>query len=354
VAGIARRGGIRLLGPNCLGVHNPAIGYTFEAGGSRRRGHIGFLSQSGGNTRELILAGAPRGISFSKAVSYGNAVDLDESDFLDYFSSDPDTKVVAAYIEGVKRPRDFMRALKGAAGKKPVIMLKGGRTEAGTRAVMSHTSSLAGSRGVWDAVCRQAGAVQVSDMAELADAALAFSYLKPPRGRRAAVVGIGGGASVQAADDCERAGLVVPPFPAGLRRELRAFTTAAGTGIANPVDTSPDVYWEPALYRETVRLVSDYDGIDVVLVLFACVQAAKRGVQELKRQIEAVVDVGKTIDKPLAIVLFTAGLVEAEKAGSEVQVDCLEAGFPVYPAMGRAARAISHVISWHESHGFGA
>jgi acyl-CoA synthetase (NDP forming) len=351
---IARRGGVRLLGPNCLGVHNPAIGYTFEAGGSRRSGHVGFLSQSGGNTRELILAGAQRGISFSKAVSYGNAADLDETDFLGYFARDPDTKVVAAYIEGIKRPQGFLRALKGAAGKKPVIMLKGGRTEAGTRAVMSHTSSLAGSRGVWDAVCRQAGAVQVSDMAELADAALAFSYLKPPRGRRAAVVGIGGGASVQAADDCERAGLVVPPFPTGLRRELRAFTTSAGTGIANPVDTSPDVYWEPALYRETVRLVSDYDGIDVVLVLFACVQAAKRGVQELKRQIEAVVDVGKTIDKPLAIVLFTAGLVEAEKAGSEVQVDCLEAGFPVYPTMGRAARAISHVVSWHESQGFGA
>jgi len=88
-------------------------------------------------------------------------------------------------------------------------------------------------------------------------------------------------------------------------------------------------------------------------VLFACVQAVKRGVQELKQQIAAVVDVGKTIDKPLAIVLFTAGMVEAEKAGSEVQLDCLEAGFPVYPTMGRAARAITHMISWHESHGFG-
>jgi acyl-CoA synthetase (NDP forming) len=353
VAGIARRGGVRLLGPNCLGVHNPAIGYTFEAGGSRRRGHIGFLSQSGGNTRELILAGAPRGIWFSKAVSYGNAADLDESDFLDYFAGDPDTKVVAAYIEGIKRPRGFMRALNGAAGKKPVIILKGGRTEAGTRAVMSHTSSLAGSGRVWDAVCRQAGAVQVGDMAELADAALAFSYLKLPRGRRAAVVGIGGGASVQAADDCEKAGLVVPRFPTALRHELRAFTTSAGTGIGNPVDTSPDVYWEPALYRETVKLVSGCDGIDVVLVLFACVQAVRRGVQELKRQIEAVVDVGKTIDKPLAIVLFTAGMVEAEKVGSEVQVDCLAAGFPVYPTMGRAARAISHMISWHDSQRFG-
>ena len=346
---IARHGGVRLLGPNCLGVHNPAIGYTFEAGGSRRVGHVGFLSQSGGNTRELILAGAQRGISFSKAVSYGNAADLDEADFLDYFARDPDTRVVAAYIEGIKRPQGFVRALREAAREKPVIILKGGRTEAGTRAVMSHTSSLAGSGRVWDALCHQAGAMQVADMAELADAALAFSYLKPPRGGRAAVVGIGGGATVQAADDCEKAGLVVPPFPQYLRQELRAFTTSAGTGIANPVDTSPDVYWEPALYRETARLVSEYDGIDVLLVMFAAVQAAKRGVQELRSQIEAVIDVGKTINKPLAIVLFTAGLAEAEKIASEVQGQCLEAGFPVFPTIGRAARAINHLISYYES-----
>ena len=346
---IARRGGVRLLGPNCLGVHNPAIGYTFEAGGSRRSGHVGFLSQSGGNTRELILAGAQRGISFSKAVSYGNAADLDETDFLGYFARDPDTKVVAAYIEGIKRPQGFLRVLREAARKKPVIILKGGRTEAGTRAVMSHTSSLAGSGRVWDALCHQAGAMQVADMAELADAVLAFSYLKPPRGRRAAVVGIGGGASVQAADDCEKAGLVVPPFPQDLRQELRAFTTSAGTGIANPVDTSPDVYWEPALYRETARIVSEHDGIDVVLVMFAAVQAVKRGVQELRSQIEAIVDVGKTINKPLVIVLFTAGIVEAEKIAGEVQGQCLEAGFPVYPTMGRAARAINHMISYYES-----
>jgi acyl-CoA synthetase (NDP forming) len=348
VVDIARRGGVRLLGPNCLGVHNPAIGCTFEAGGSRHGGHVGFMSQSGGNTRELILAGAPRGICFSKAVSYGNAADLDETDFLDYFAHDPDTEVMAAYIEGIKRPQGFARALRAIARDKPVVILKGGRTEAGTRAVMSHTSSLAGSERVWDALCRQTGARQVTDMAELADAVLAFSYLKPPQGRRAAVVGIGGGASVQAADDCEKAGLLVPSFPPELRRELRAFTTSAGTGIANPVDTSPDVYWEPALYRETAKLVSEYDGIDVVLVMFAAVQAAKRGVQELKSQIEAVIDAGRAMSKPLAIVVFTAGMVEAEKIASEVQVQCLEARFPVYPTMGRAARAINHIVSYSE------
>ncbi len=349
VSEIARRGGVRLIGPNCLGVHHPAIGLTFEASGPRRSGNVGFLSQSGGNTRELILVGAQRGISFSKAVSYGNAVDLDETDFLEYFTHDRDTKIVAAYVEGIKRPRSFLEVLKEATRTKPAVILKGGKTEAGTRAVMSHTNSLAGSRRVWDALCSQAGAIQVGDLAEMADTVLAFSDLRPPRGKRIGIVGIGGGASVQAADDCEKAGLKVPAFSAEIRRELRSFTALAGTGLSNPVDTSPDVYWEPALYRETGRIVAEWDGIDMMLVSFAGIQAVKRGVQELRRQIEAIVDVGKAISKPMAIVLFTAGIAEAERIVSEVQSECMEAGFPVYPTIGRAARAISNVISYYEN-----
>ncbi len=348
---IARRGGVRLLGPNCLGVHHPAIGLTFEAGGARESGPVGFLSQSGGNTRELILAGARRGVRFSQAVSYGNGADLDETDFLEHFGEDPGTRVVGAYIEGVKRPRPFLQALRRLSGAKPVVVFKGGRTGAGNRAALSHTGALAGSGRVWDALCRQQGVTQVGDMAELADALIAFSWLAPPRGRRVAVVGIGGGLGVQAADECETAGLVVPPFPAALKAELRAFTSSAGTGIGNPVDTSPDVYWEPALYRETVRLVSEHEGTDAVLVLFLCERAVKRGLEELRGQVEAVLDAGRSSGKPLAVVLHTGGIVEAEGVAAQIQAECLEAGFPTFPTMGRAARAISRLVSRSESRG---
>ena len=115
------------------------------------------------------------------------------------------------------------------------------------------------------------------------------------------------------------------------------------------MDTSPDVYWEPALYRETVRLVSESDEIDVVLVMFACVQSVNRGVEELSQQVGAVLDAGRAAGKPLAVVLSTAGMVEAERIAAEVQGQCLEAGFPVFPTMGRAARAISHLASHAES-----
>ncbi len=348
---IARRGGVRIIGPNCLGIHNPGIGLTFEASGSKRGGNVGFMSQSGGNTRELILVGAQRGIFFSKAVSYGNAADLNEGDFLEYFACDKDTRIIAAYIEGIKQPRRFSMVLRETTKQKPVIILKGGRTGAGTRAVMSHTSSLAGTGEIWDALCRQAGATQVVDLPEMADAILAFSYLKPPRGRRVGILGIGGGASVQAADDCENAGLVVPAFPLSIRQDLRKFTPPAGTGLSNPVDTSPDVYWDPDLFAKTARVIAGYDGIDVILVMFAAVQAAKRGVPALRRQLEAVIGVGQKTDKSVAIVLFTAGILEAEKIAAEVQGLCLEAGFPVYPSIGRAAQAIAQLISYHENRG---
>lgn len=128
---IAHRGGIRILGPNCLGIHSPRARVIFEMESLTESGHVGFLSQSGGNTRDLIAVGAARGIYFSKAVSYGNAIDLNESDFIEYFTGDDETAIIAAYIEGIKQPERFSRVLGQAARTKPVIVLKGGQTEAG-------------------------------------------------------------------------------------------------------------------------------------------------------------------------------------------------------------------------------
>jgi len=348
---IARQGRVRVIGPNCLGIHSPKMGITFEPRGSRESGHIGFLSQSGGNARELILAGAERGIYFSKLVSYGNASDLNEADFLEYFAHDKDTEIIAAYIEGIKQPQRFLKVLREATKAKPVIILKGGKTEAGTGAVVSHTGALAGSKEIWDTLCRQRGVIQVRNLEEMADTILVFSYLKPPRGRRVGIIGIGGGASVQAADDCENARLIVPAFPQEIRQELRKFTPSAGIGLRNPIDTAADVYWDPASFARTAKLIADYDGVDALFVMLNALFAVRRGVQTLREQIEAIIEVGQGTDKPLAIVLRTANVIEAEKLAHEVQGQCLKAGFPVYPSVGRAAQAIDHFISYHENRG---
>ena len=250
---IAHRGGVRLMGPNCLGIYCPSQGLSFlnTTPSLARSGQVGFLSQSGGNSRELIEIGSVRGIYYSKGISFGNACDLNESDFLEYFAQDKETKIIGAYIEGVKDGGRFFRALRAAARIKPTIILKGGRTEAGRQAVFSHTGSLAGNEIVWQAICQQTGAMLVNDLDEMMDLMLAFSYLKPyvprqikgvegrasfpivprqikgagdeghPYGRRLGLIGVGGGRGVQSADDCERAGLSVPSFPPEIRQKDR-------------------------------------------------------------------------------------------------------------------------------------
>jgi len=346
---IARKGGVRIIGPNCLGVHSPAGGVFLEVDVPETNGQVSFLSQSGGYARQFIVAAAEREILLSKVISFGNAADLNEADFLEYFTEDTDTRVIAAYVEGVRDPRRFLAALKQASSAKPVVILKGGNTEAGRQATMSHTASLSGSKYVWEALCRQAGVVQAHDLEDVADTIQAFCLLKRPRGRRVGIVGIGGGVSVLAADNCENAGLAVPSFPAELRGELATFTSAAGTSLRNPIDTSADVYWDEAAMARTVELVARWDGIDLLFIILNAVATIRRGVDTLSRQSEAVVAAARRTEKPTAIIIISGGVEEAEQMARVVGRRCVKAGFPVYPSGFRAARAVSHVISYYES-----
>jgi acyl-CoA synthetase (NDP forming) len=148
---IARKGGVRIIGPNCFGIYCPKTKLSSGLGFPKECGNVGFISQSGGSYFYTVRAAASRGVRFSKAISYGNACDLNESDFLEYFAQDPDTEVIAAYIEGVKEGRRFLKALEEAAKMKPVIIHKGGYTEAGIKTAASHTGALAGENVIWDA-----------------------------------------------------------------------------------------------------------------------------------------------------------------------------------------------------------
>ena len=146
-------------------------------------------------------------------ISIGNACDLNESDFLEYLASDPKTKTIAMYVEGVKDGGRFRRTLEAAAKKKTLVLLKGGTTEAGTRAVMGHTASLAGSAAVWESLCRQLGIIQVQNLDGMVDVLVTLSFMAAPKGRRALLIGGGGGADVIVADEFERRSLKVPQLP---------------------------------------------------------------------------------------------------------------------------------------------
>ena len=138
---------------------------------------------------------------FSKAISYGNAADLNETDYLEYMADDPQTKLIAMYIEGVRDGKRFMQALKKLAGIKPVIIYKGGNTETGARACASHTGSIAGSAAIWHDLIKQVRAIPAGSMSELVDMGVAFLKMKVPQGRNTVVIGTGGGIAVQASDD---------------------------------------------------------------------------------------------------------------------------------------------------------
>ncbi len=345
---LAKRGGIRLIGPNCMGLYCPGSHISFEEAFPKESGTVGFFSQSGGNASELVNIAALRGIRFSKVISYGNAVDLNEADFLEYFIHDPETKIIAAYIEGVKNGRRFVRLLREAAQTKPTIVLKGGRTQSGAGAVASHTGSLAGADEVFDALCRQMGVIRVYSLEELADVIQAFLYMPPPKGCNVGVIGGGGGASVQAADDCDSAGLPVPPLPPEIRKELRKFTPPAGTSIRNPVDTMAG-FMSPQYFEETIRLVASYERIDLLITHLDVDFMLQRGQEQVDKTVEALLRAGRACNKPMAVVILTAGAPEVAKAVFDIRQKCLEAGFPVYPTIARAAQAISKLIAYNET-----
>jgi acyl-CoA synthetase (NDP forming) len=349
-----REAGIRVLGPNCMGLYVPGSGLSFMPGFPDERGSVGFISQSGGNAGDMVFTSAARGIRFSKVVSYGNAADVDEAELLDYLADDPETHVICTYIEGVKDGRRFFHAMKKAAAAKPVIVLKGGRTEAGTRAVMSHTASLAGSFEVFDALCRQVNAVRVNGVEDMVDLAVAFRFGAVPQGPGVAVVGGGGGFSVFAADEINDAGLECPVLPDHTQAELREFTPVAGTSVRNPVDTI--ALFQPPLLQRTLQTIGEAENIDVVMFhngfnwgnarrTMAMAQDIDPGayMDSMIQQMTAARDNSGT---PVLVVLRPALDTASMEAVATFQEKCWRAGFPVFQTIPKAAAGIAATYRW--------
>jgi len=196
----ARKSGMRLIGPNCMGIYCPASGLSFFPGLSKEPGPLGIVSQSGSLANILARMGPQMGLYFSKVISIGNESDLSSADFLEYLGEDPQTRIIGAYLEGVRNGRRFFRALARAASQKPVILWRAGLTREGARAAASHTGSLGSAREIWESVVRQSGAVSIHGFEPWVDALMAFSLLPEAKGRSMAVVSGPGGLAVSAAE----------------------------------------------------------------------------------------------------------------------------------------------------------
>ena len=351
VAAIAKAGGVRVIGPNCMGVYCPAAGLTFGTDFSKETGNVSFVSQTGAGATRFVRLANDKGIHFSKVVSYGNAIDLDAPDFLEYLADDEETEIIACYIEGVKDGRRFLEAIKKCLMTKPVVVLKAGLTESGAGAAASHTASLAGSESVWDAFFKQTGAIPANTLEELVDVILAWLYMPYPKGRRVGIVGRGGGLGVIATDTCERAGLKVPPFLPETRRQLEEIIPEAGAGARNPVETIRGMSGAADFYAKGLKIVDADPEIDFILTHNAVDVYGERQAslqEQVVKAMEVLLSTAQTLTKPMAVVLSAGEDFETVNAVLEAGKRLLNEGIPVYPNIESAAKAISRIIGYRE------
>ena len=337
---LCRRHGMRLIGPNCLGLisaYTP-LNASF-APVSPRKGNIAFISQSGALVTSVLDWSIGEEIGFSYVVSLGNCADLNETDFIEALSLDPNTRVIAAYIEGVGEGGRFIRVAEEASRRKPILVIKSGISEAGARAISSHTGSLAGSRAAYRAVFERTGIIHVESVEELFDLARLFSTQPIPRGRNLAIVTNAGGPGIIATDACSQYGLNLAWLSPEMISLLRSRLPREASWV-NPIDVLGDA--TPERYGEALKVVLGDKGVDSLLVI-----CSPQAVTRPKEIAEEIVKVrGMAVDdaegKPIVCAFMGGGAV------SEAVGILSRNGIPSYPFPEKAVKALSYLSKYGE------
>lgn len=250
--------GARLLGPNCMGIYSARGRHAFQLGVPEEAGPVAVVSQSGGLSGDVVKVGDARGLRFSAVVSLGNAADLSVGELVEHFAADPATGVIGLYVEGRCDDGRLVPALRAIRGRKPAVLLVGGRSRQGSAAAASHTGALASDARLWEAVSVATGASVVATLEDLLGVLRFHQIYGPPRAAAPAgppsvlVVGAGGGASVLATDACDRAGLEVAPTAEAVRRELRDLGFGVGMSVANPMEVAAGPLSPPDAFHRLI------------------------------------------------------------------------------------------------------
>jgi len=349
----AREAGIRIIGPNCMGLYVPNARLAMMGGQVAQAGPVAMVSQSGMNAGEFVRYAIPRGIRCSKVISFGNGADLKAADFLDYLTDDPETEIIVAYLEGIQDGPRLATAIRRAGKAKPMAILKSGRTEAGSRAASSHTASLAGSLQVFDGLCRQAGVLRVESLEELVDIAVTFRFVKRLGGPNVVVVGGGGGASVLAADDLDAVGLKVPALLPETQEALAKVTHEAGTSVRNPIDTTS--LWEDTGFEATLMLCAKAPNVDVLLYHTSFGGGPISRQADIRpRMAHQVASLRKVQDEsgtPVVVAIRPSVTVDAFQHASDFEELCWKNGIATYPSIARAGQALANLLEWQRRQG---
>jgi len=337
---IARRGNIRVIGPNCMGLYCPETGLNFRADLPNNPGVAGMISQSGGMAIRTIFQGTEKGVGFSKVVSYGNEVDLQSWEILDYLAQDEATRLILVYIEGTRDGRALLRSLKEASGRKPVLLIKGGLCAEGRRAASSHTGAMAGSDHLWQAMLRQTRTHPVRDVSELLDTAMTFYFLKRPTGRRIALMCISGGLIVNYTDLAVCHGFEIPAFAPDTKKALDEVIHAPGTSCANPIDMA-SLFFSNRIYAPMFEALDKDTNTDFILFIIAMEYV--RGLEyqykvSVQQIVEAFLEILAKVQKPFVVVIPPSIEEECRLA---VERALLKARIPTFLTMDGALRALS-------------
>jgi acetate---CoA ligase (ADP-forming) len=334
---IAREHGMRVIGPNCMGVINTHQDVRMNATFSPNaplQGNVGFLSQSGALGLAVIEYANTLNLGLSTFISVGNKADLSGNDFIQYWADDPATDVIALYLESLGNPRKFARITRRVGRHKPILAVKSGRSFAGARATSSHTGALLGASDVTvDALFKQAGVIRTDTLGEFFDVATLLANQPRPKGNRVAILTNGGGPGILCADACEADGLVVPQVPDDLKARLAEFLPP-DAGLNNPVDMIAAAPGES--YRKALKILSEWDGIDAIIILYVPVlvtnsEQIAAGIRtaalEMKREVPI-----------LSVFLSSKGTPDTLKTEG--------LSIPSYPFPEDAARALAHAVRY--------
>jgi acyl-CoA synthetase (NDP forming) len=298
---VAKKWGVRIIGPNCAGLMNPWCHHFPSIEVRALPGRTAFVTQSGALGGATLAMAEERGFGFSKFVSYGNRCDVGDIELLSYLAEDPESRVIALYMEGIERGREFLRVAQTVSLKKPIVAIKSGRSQAGTRAAFSHTGSLAGIDEIYNAAFRKAGVVRVEGVEEMFDLCRALCRCPLPEGNRVAIVTNSGGPGILTADRAERLGLDVAEPSPSLQKRLKP-SLSPHASLRNPIDLTVESGYEA--YRVALESVlSEYDAAIAINVAtpYLDSESIARG----------VIDASKGYEKPV-ITNFMAGRIVRE------------------------------------------
>jgi acetate---CoA ligase (ADP-forming) len=332
IVDLCRSAGVRMMGPNCLGVLNTHhnMNATF-APSVPPSGKISVLSQSGALCVAILDWAAAQNIGLGKVISFGNKADLNEVDFIDALAEDKETNVIVGYLESIKEGDKFLRVAEQAAAIKPVVILKVGVTQAGAKAASSHTGSLAGADMAYWAAFKRSGVIRAETFEALFDYALAFSFQPVPAGDRVCVITNAGGPGIMAADAAEQSGLKMVSPSEDSKVKLKAVlpTTAA---FGNPVDVIGDA--DPERYVKAFEILQEDDNIDAFIIVSTP--------QNMTKPLELAEKLSKVNKGKKPILTSFMGGEEVEKA----KVRLMELGIPNYPAPDRAVAALKAMCDY--------